>query len=193
MRSNRHSRAVPPRRRSTSSIPSIRCGWSSDSQKTARNLPEHGSEPTSTWASSPQGASGSSTQSHWISAPGGCSISIVALALHPVARLAVRAQTPRSQLSCEGLVAAREAERVHLVEQCRRPQVRVLAEALCDVGHERREGVGPGSTSLADGRRRSRYLRIVLRSRSRCRAIAEIDQPCFLNAVASMSSSPVNM
>ncbi len=46
---------------------SIRCGWSSALGEDARNFPEHGSEPTSRWASSPQGASGSSSQSHWIS------------------------------------------------------------------------------------------------------------------------------
>ena len=59
-----------------------------------RNFPEHGRDPSSRWASPPQGASGSSSQSHWISSAGGCSISMVALPLHTGARLAVRAQRP---------------------------------------------------------------------------------------------------
>lgn len=38
-----------------------------------------------------------------------------------------------------------------------------------------------------------RWFLIVSRLRPRCLAMAEIDQPCSRNAVASMSSFPVNM
>ena len=42
------SAGVPPCRRSTASIASIRCGWSSDSASTPRTRPECGSVPSST-------------------------------------------------------------------------------------------------------------------------------------------------
>jgi hypothetical protein len=92
MRSKRKRRALPPRRRSTPSMASIRWAWSLDSAKTPRNVPEHGKDPTSGWASPPQGASGSSSQFHWISAPGRVLDLDRGPALDAVARLAVRAQ-----------------------------------------------------------------------------------------------------
>ena len=48
IRSTRHRRAVPPRRRSTASMPSTRCGWSWLVVIHARNRPECDRAPTST-------------------------------------------------------------------------------------------------------------------------------------------------
>ena len=76
-RSVRQTRGVPPCRRSTASIASIRCGWSSDSASTPRIRPECGSVPSSTYAVPPHGAFRRSNQSHCISSPAGWAISIV--------------------------------------------------------------------------------------------------------------------
>ena len=62
IRSTRHRRAVPPRRRSTASMPSTRCGWSWLEVIQARNRPECENAPTSTCAFDCQGVSPSSNQ-----------------------------------------------------------------------------------------------------------------------------------
>lgn len=53
-----------------------------------------------------------------------------------VARLAMRAQSPVAQMPREGLVTAVVAQRHDLVEQRRRPHVRVIDEALTHIGLE---------------------------------------------------------
>ena len=75
---NRQSPLTPPRRRTTASRASIRCGWSSDSANTARHRLECASDPTSRCAGPdrphPGGGSGSSNQSNWVSSPAGWSM-----------------------------------------------------------------------------------------------------------------------
>ena len=67
VRSTRHRRAVPPRRRSTPSIPSTRCGWSVQRGHTPRVRPECGSVLNNTFAFPPHDVGGPSngpTRSH---------------------------------------------------------------------------------------------------------------------------------
>jgi len=71
--------------------------------------------------------------------------------------------------------------------------VRVLLEPLAQIGDERLVPVRFLSPSLAGCALPSRCLRTVSRLLPRCRAMAEIDQPCSRSAVASMSSFPVNI
>jgi transposase len=70
-RSVRHRRAVPPSRRITASIASIRWAWSIVSANTARVRPECDNVPNNTYAVAPHGARRCSNQSHWISSPAG--------------------------------------------------------------------------------------------------------------------------
>ena len=160
----------------------------------ARNLPEHGSEPTSRWASPPQGASGSSTQSHWISSPGGWSISMVARPFTPAqasqcGRSCVGAQAPG-----EALVAEGEPESGHLVIEGAGPDVGVFAQPFAQIGHERLEGVGAASFAHAGGpRRRSGSCGSSPGPGPGVGRWPRSIQPCLRSAVASMSSFPVNM
>jgi hypothetical protein len=57
-------------------------------------------------------------------------------ALHPPARLAVRAQLTFTDLADERWIRAVVAERDDLVEQRRRPQMAVIGESGPKVGHE---------------------------------------------------------
>jgi hypothetical protein len=121
---------------------SIRWAWSSDSAKTPRNLPEHGSEPH---------------QQMCVAAPGGFGelvpvpLDLLARrvldldggpAFDAVTRFTMRAQRMETQTAREALVAEGEPEGCHLVIEVGGPDVRVLAQTLAQIRHERLKRVG---------------------------------------------------
>jgi hypothetical protein len=62
-------------------------------------------------------------------------------ATHPGARLTVRAQPGEAQLAGKARIGTAVSERHHLVEQRRRPQVRIVDEAGRHIGDERRQRI----------------------------------------------------
>jgi len=70
-------------------------------------------------------------------------------ALHPGARLTVRAQLETAKPSREALIRELETEGHCFVEEGGGPHVRVLAQALAQIGHERLELVGLSVPALA--------------------------------------------
>ena len=146
-------------------MPATRCAWSIDSENHARNRLESASAPTNTYAASPHGVSGSSSQSQLDLGAGRMLDIDVRAALHTHARFTMRPQVPVPDVTRERLVAAIEPECDNLVEQHGRPHVRVIDEPLTHVALdpiERINDLGPATyTRLAFARR---YARTVLRS-----------------------------
>ena len=165
IRSTRHRRAVPPRRRRTSSIPATRCAWSSTrrttpgtgSNATARRPARTPPRPTASRAAraSPTG----SRRRRMVDVD-------VRAALHTHARLAMRPQVPVPDLAGERLVAAIEPERDNLVEQHRRPHVRIIDEPLTHVALDpiERITISRPATHTRPRVRRADSARTVLRS-----------------------------
>ena len=148
IRSTRHRRAVPPRRRSTASMPSTRCGWSWLEVIQARNRPECESAPTSTCAFDCQGVSPSSNQHRlalltrpMINNRGGPT---------PGTRTGAtrRSKTPMAHLPHKRGIALRIAQSRHLVEQHRRPNMRIIGQPLTHIRLELIERIPLGWDSL---------------------------------------------
>lgn len=141
-RSVRQTRGVPLCRRSTASIASIRCGWSSDPASTPRTRLECGSVPSSTYAVPPprRGPPLEPVPPDLLTRrmrdldrlPAG----------HPRAGLAVRPQPGPPQLPGETDIRQPVAQRHHLIEQRVGPQVRIIGEPRRKVGRKRCQWVG---------------------------------------------------
>ena len=63
--------------------------------------------------------------------------------LRPGARLTMRAQTPVTDLAGEGLIrpVISRRQRLHLGEQHRRPQMRIISQPLPDIGFDHIERI----------------------------------------------------
>jgi hypothetical protein len=84
----------------------------------------------------PQGKRRRSNQSHWISSPAGWKISTVSRTLHRVTGLTVGPQAGRADLANQRRVAEWGTQGLHLVVQGTGPDVRIVTEALLQVGDE---------------------------------------------------------
>ena len=69
--------------------------------------------------------------------------------LHPGTRLAVRAQRMSTKTPSEARIGELEPKRTDLVIEGRGPHMRVLAQALTEVGHELLERIGLAPFALA--------------------------------------------
>jgi hypothetical protein len=67
-------------------------------------------------------------------------------ALDTGTRLAVRAQTPGPKAPSEARIAETEPKRADLVIERAGPDVWILLQALCQIRHERFEGIGFSAT-----------------------------------------------
>ena len=147
-RSVRHTLAVPPRRRSTSSMASMRWAWSIFSASTPRTLPECGNVPKQhVGRRAPRGVAALEPVPLDLFAGRVVDLDGVA-ALDPGTGLAVRPEPGQAHLADEARVAQRIAEPLHLVIERRGPDVRVVDEPRRQVLRERLERVrapiGPG-------------------------------------------------
>ncbi len=139
IRSTRHRRTVPPMRRNTASMPSIRWGWSWLEVTQAPKAPECDNTPASTNTRDPQGASPSSNQyrlallTRWmINNRGGTT---------PGTGTTRRSQTPISDLPHQRGIALRIPQPHQFVEQHRPPHMGIIKRALTHISLERIERI----------------------------------------------------
>ena len=114
-------------------MPSTRCAWSWDELTHARNLPECDSTPTSTNTRHPHGVSLNSSQHRLAFLAGRMIDHRHRPTPGPRTRPTRRPQPPASDLADERHITLPIAELRCLLEQCRRPKMRILGQPLPNI------------------------------------------------------------